>query len=121
MINIAGAIASLGKQIKNQKSSTAVGGVAPHSHDSSKESNPMVEDKINFMGQKEYPNFKQMAGDTQPYADNFTKNFQKPEFNLGTQTEVMEGSIVDVNSVPTTPAPILDIPLAPEEIQSKIS
>jgi hypothetical protein len=37
MINIAGAVAGLGKQIKNQKKSTAVGSVAPHSHDSSKD------------------------------------------------------------------------------------
>ena len=37
MIDIASAVAGLGKQIKNQKQSTAVGSIAPHSHDSSKD------------------------------------------------------------------------------------
>ena len=37
MIDIASAVAGLGKQIKNQKQSTAVGSIAPHSHDNSKD------------------------------------------------------------------------------------
>jgi hypothetical protein len=56
MINIAGAVAGLGKQIKNQKKSTAVGSVAPHSHDSSKD------------------NAQQIPPITPPMPDNITGN-----------------------------------------------
>jgi len=63
-----------------------------------------------FIGQGQLDNFTRMSGDTQPYSDSFTKNFQQSK-GLGTQTDIIDGSIQDVNQVPTMPAPILDVPV----------
>ena len=63
-----------------------------------------------FIGRGQLDNFTRMSGDTQPYADTFIKSFQQPK-DLGTQTQVMDGSVQDVNQVPTMPAPILDVPV----------
>ena len=72
----------------------------------------------NFMGQGQLDNFTRMSGDTKPFENSFMKNFQQPK-DLGTQTEVMGGSIQDVNQVPTMPAPILDVPVDPAESEMK--
>jgi|TARA_R110002020_G_C15814381_1_gene732507 hypothetical protein len=78
----------------------------------------MEKPKNNFMGQGQLDNFTRMSGDTQPYADTFMKNFQKPK-DLGTQTGIIGGSVQDINQVPTMPAPILDVPVDPSDSEMK--
>jgi hypothetical protein len=93
------------------------------------------EPKVNFMGDKEYSQFKQLAGDTQPYANKFEKDFQKrsnldiglendtPTGDLGSQDNIIDGAEVALNNIPTSNPPIYGIPTPPpvDEIEDNIT
>ena len=95
----------------------------------------MPNPKINFMGDKEYSTFKQLAGNTLPFQLGFQKDFQKqsnldiglendiPTGDLGSQDNIIDGAEVALNNIPTSNPPIYGIPTPPpvDEIEDNIT
>jgi hypothetical protein len=85
------------------------------------------EPKVNFMGDKEYSQFKQLAGNTLPFQLGFQKDFQKqndtPIGDLGSQDNIIDGAEVALNNIPTSNPPIYGIPTPPpvDEIEDNIT